>query len=183
MRVCSIVAVCRGNGIGVNNTLPWRLKNEMAYFTRITKTTVDSSKINAVVMGRKTWESIPSKFSPLPGRLNVVLSRSMANVPEKADLLFSSLPSAISSLKENSKIESIFIIGGSQVYDEALKNDLCDRIYITRIDADFECDAFFPEFDQSKFIEIQDEQVPNGIQEENGLNYTFHVYEKKQVVD
>lgn len=183
MRVCAIVAVCRGNGIGINNKLPWRLKNEMAYFTRITQTTIDSSKVNAVIMGRKTWQSIPPKYAPLAGRLNVVLSRSMDNVPEKADLLFSSLPSAIESLKKNCKVENIFIIGGSQIYEEALKNDLCDRVYITRIDGEFECDSFFPELDSSKFYEVTDEHVPSEIQEEKGINYKFHVYERKQLVD
>lgn len=180
MKVCAIVAVCRKNGIGMNNKLPWRLKNEMAYFTRITTTTVDSSKVNAVVMGRKTWQSIPPKFAPLAGRLNVVLSRCLTEVPEKADLLFASLPSAIASLKANSKVESIFIIGGSQIYEEALKSSVCDRVYITRIDSDFQCDSFFPELDQDKFVEVNDDQVPSEIQEENGIHYKFHVYERKQ---
>lgn len=177
MRTNAIVAVCRGNGIGIKNNIPWRLKKEMGYFNRMTTTTVDPSKVNAVVMGRKTWESIPPKFAPLAGRFNVVLSNSLSSVPEKADQLCSSLQSAIASLTQNPKIENIWIIGGSRIYQEAIEKKMCDRVYITRIDADFDCDTFFPEVDFTKFKEVEDEQVPKGVQEENGLQYRFYVYE------
>ena len=69
-----IAATGRGNGIGINNDLPWRLKKEMAYFTRMTTTTVDDRKQNAMIMGRRTWESTPKCERPLPGRISVVLS-------------------------------------------------------------------------------------------------------------
>ena len=69
-----IAATGRGNGIGINNDLPWRLKQEMAYFTRMTTTTVDDRKQNAMIMGRRTWESTPESERPLPGRISVVLS-------------------------------------------------------------------------------------------------------------
>ena len=75
MHLNLIVAACEGLGIGLNGSLPWKLKGEMKYFARMTKTTRDPDKTNAVVMGRKTWESIPEKFRPLSGRLNVVISR------------------------------------------------------------------------------------------------------------
>merc|ERR1719219_3161501 len=69
-----IAATCEGNGIGINNDLPWRLKLEMAYFTRMTTTTVDDRKQNAMIMGRRTWESTPECQRPLPGRISIVLS-------------------------------------------------------------------------------------------------------------
>ena len=75
MKVNLIVAACEGMGIGLNGTLPWRLKEEMKYFSKMTKSVSCSDKRNAVIMGRKTWLSIPEKFRPLPGRLNIVLSR------------------------------------------------------------------------------------------------------------
>ena len=69
-----IAATCEGNGIGINNDLPWRLKQEMAYFTRMTTTTVDERKQNIMIMGRRTWESTPECERPLPGRVSLVLS-------------------------------------------------------------------------------------------------------------
>ena len=76
MKFNLIVAACgKSLGIGLNGELPWRLKSEMKYFAETTSRTIDSNKINAVIMGRKTWESIPLKFRPLKNRLNVVLSR------------------------------------------------------------------------------------------------------------
>lgn len=71
-----VVAATKKLGIGKGGGMPWKLPGDMAYFKDLTTRTADSSKQNAVVMGRKTWESIPPKFRPLPGRVNVVLSRS-----------------------------------------------------------------------------------------------------------
>lgn len=71
-----VVAATRKLGIGKAGTMPWKLPGDMAYFKELTMRTADPAKQNAVVMGRKTWESIPPKFRPLPGRVNVVLSRS-----------------------------------------------------------------------------------------------------------
>ena len=69
-----IAATCEGNGIGKNNDLPWSLKNEMGYFTRMTTTTADPSKQNALIMGRRTWESIPVSERPFQGRVSIVLT-------------------------------------------------------------------------------------------------------------
>merc|ERR1719421_691737 len=72
-----IVATTQKGGIGKDGTLPWKLPEDMAHFKKVT-TAAPEGKMNAVVMGRKTWESIPEKFKPLPGRINVVLSRKAA---------------------------------------------------------------------------------------------------------
>ena len=73
-----VVAATRKLGIGKAGSMPWKLPGDMAYFKEITSRTADPGKQNAVIMGRKTWESIPSKFRPLPGRINVVLTRGAA---------------------------------------------------------------------------------------------------------
>ena len=76
MKFNLIVAACgKSLGIGLNGELPWKLKSEMKYFAETTSKTKDIDKINAVIMGRKTWESIPLKFRPLKNRFNVILSR------------------------------------------------------------------------------------------------------------
>lgn len=77
----AIAAMCRNRGLGSKGTLPWRLKKEMAYFTRITSEAT-AGKRNAVLMGRRTWESIPTKYRPLANRINVVISRTLTEMPE-----------------------------------------------------------------------------------------------------
>lgn len=173
-----ISAVCRSNGIGFKGDLPWRLKKEMAYFTRVTSTTRDINLKNAVIMGRKTWDSIPKKYRPLEGRVNVVLSKTLSMTPNEADYLFPSLEEAVSSLSTVPTIDQLFVIGGSSIYEEALKSSLCSKIYLTRIDADFECDTFFPLFDNKKFQEVQEPSIPSDEQEEKGIRYKFHVYKR-----
>ncbi len=81
-----VVAATRMLGIGKSGSMPWKLPGDMAYFKEITSKTADSSKQNAVIMGRKTWESIPPKFRPLPGRINVVLTRGAAGTENSSAL-------------------------------------------------------------------------------------------------
>ena len=175
-----IAAACENFGIGVNNKLPWRLKNEMNYFTRITSSTQDNSKRNVVIMGKNTWLSIPDKYRPLEGRINFVVSRSIKDKPDKLDGLFKDLQSALEAASSSDKVENIFIIGGEQVYRESLNFPECYKIYLTIIDAKFDCDTFFPKFDEQLFKEIDELGVSKEIQEENGLKYTFHVYERQK---
>lgn len=181
-QVSLIAAACRSNGIGSKGSLPWRLKQEMAFFTRITSETADSGKRNAVIMGRKTWESIPTKYRPLANRVNVILSRNLTDVPLGADFLFPSLQQCLLQLQSNQEIEKIFVIGGQQVYADAIKSHSCQRIYLTRIDADFDCDTFFPDLDPRIYQEVatDGDHVPHGSQEENGIKYQFHVYERTE---
>lgn len=137
-----IVAYDQNRGIGKNNMLPWQLPEDMKRFAKLTKGE-SADKQNAVIMGRKTWESIPEKFRPLPGRINVVLSRQVEyNLPNGV-LHFSSLNDALSAL-ENEQINQIFLIGGSSLYAEGLQHPQCKNIFVTEIKGTFECDTFFP---------------------------------------
>jgi len=177
-----IVAVCQNMGIGYKGELPWRLKNEMKYFSQMTKRTGSHSKKNAVIMGRKTWFSIPQKNRPLPDRINIVLSRTLKEKPDGAHYLCHNISEAIQLLSENSKlgegIETLWAIGGSSVYKEIMKSNLLHRIYLTRIMANYECDTFFPEIDNNDFQMTEDPNVPAEIQEENGIQYKYEIYEK-----
>ncbi|XP_046985171.1 dihydrofolate reductase-like isoform X3 [Schistocerca americana] len=110
----------------------------------MTKSTTDPLKKNAVVMGRKTWESIPEKFRPLPGRLNVVLTRTNRSLGEEV-IVHTSLEDAIKDLHNRQDVETVWVIGGSSVYDEMMKSSYCHRLYITNILKDYNCDTFFPE--------------------------------------
>jgi len=173
-----IVATTQKGGIGKDGTLPWKLPEDMAHFKKIT-TAAPSGKMNAVVMGRKTWESIPDKFKPLAGRINVVLSRKVAEPsfvsPYPADVLTaSSVANALSQLAGRDDVSEIFAIGGETVYKEALDMPACVRIFTTRIAKDIECDAFFPTFDTSLFkVSYVSKSTSR-----DGLAYDFLVYER-----
>ncbi|TBU35296.1 dihydrofolate reductase [Dichomitus squalens] len=162
-RLTLIVAATRNNGIGQNSHLPWRLAKEMAYFKRVT-TNAPEGSMNAVVMGRNTWESIPQKFRPLNKRLNLVISSNTnyqllpadAATPCALVYLHSSLDSALERLSQSEYLEApihrTFIIGGASLYRETLallpSGTFVDRVLLTRILAPaFEdCDVFMPDF-------------------------------------
>lgn len=139
-----VVAADSDWGIGKSNGMPWpRLKSDLKRFKQIT-TECGSGLINAVVMGRKTWNSIGNK--PLPGRLNVVVSRNPDAVP--ADLLgavrVDSLETAVEVCGDSGRYNKIFIMGGGEIYREALKLDILTKIYLTSIVGKYGCDVTIP---------------------------------------
>ncbi|AOY93275.1 diacylglycerol kinase [Cupriavidus sp. USMAA2-4] len=154
-----IVAKARNGVIGRDNALPWRLPEDLAHFKR---TTMGAP----VVMGRKTWDSIGR---PLPGRRNIVVSRNPALQLAGAEVA--------TSLEEAQRLcvgaEQIFLIGGAQLYAEALPS--ADRLVVTEIDADVEGDAHFPAIDRSRWLEVSRETHRS---EANGFDYAFVVYER-----
>merc|ERR1712198_191072 len=175
-----IVAVAQNQGIGKAGELPWRLKEEMKYFSRMTKAKENSSKQNVVLMGRKTWESIPAKFRPLPQRLNVVISSQAKSCPEKFEgsEAVCSFEEAIESVQSREELETVWVIGGSSVYQSALICDLPHRVYLTRVLKDFDCDTFMPKLDDAKFTTVTDPAVSTDIQTEGDIQYNYDIYEK-----
>ena len=152
-----VVASDELGGIGKNQTLPWKLSKEMKHFKSLTADVSKPMTQNAVIMGRKTWESIPEKFRPLPGRLNVVLSAS-GRVYEKSNkenggpgeddaeggakclpegvLARASIEEALETLSTGEYkdiIEKVFVIGGAKVYEEALKSEQCEAVHLTEV--------------------------------------------------
>ncbi|ODN01547.1 Dihydrofolate reductase [Orchesella cincta] len=176
----NLIAACDAKmGIGLKNDLPWRLRNEMAYFNRMTTgssknpgSTSGESKKNVVVMGRKTWDSIPLKFRPLKNRINEV---------NQSDVVWTtSWDETIRKLEEleaKGEIGKIWVTGGSFVYKLALESVHCNRIYLTRLQKDYGCDVFFPDFDTNTFQQVTDPEVPEEEQDEGGIKYNFYVYE------
>ncbi|KAJ6402829.1 hypothetical protein OIU84_014857 [Salix udensis] len=143
-------------GIGKDGRLPWKLPSDLKFFKDLTLTTTDSGKKNAVIMGRKTWESIPLEHRPLPGRLNVVLTRSGSFDIATAEnvVICGSMGSALELLVASPyclSIEKVFVIGGGQILRESLNAPGCDAIHITEIETDFDCDTFIPAIDTSVF--------------------------------
>ncbi|KAK7104160.1 hypothetical protein V1264_018922 [Littorina saxatilis] len=177
-----VVAACNNLGIGFEGRIPWRIKQDLAFFKKITSTTQDPEKQNAVVMGRKTWFSIPAKFRPLPKRINVVLSRELPEAPKGA-LLARNFADPMEMLTTGSlswKVESVFVIGGSSVYEEAMMSDRFPcRLYLTRVFGDFKCDTFIPSPDDHGFQKVPNpDDIPSETLTENDLDFRFEVYEK-----
>ncbi|XP_058984551.1 dihydrofolate reductase-like [Musca domestica] len=144
-----IVAVCENFGIGLKGDLPWRLKSELKYFSSTTKRVRDPTKRNVVIMGRKTYFGVPESKRPLAERLNIVLSTTLKPSDLPSDvLLYPNLESAMNFLETDEnvtkQIETVWIVGGSGVYAEAMASTRCHRLYLTKIHATFECDTFFP---------------------------------------
>uniref|UniRef100_A0A453D8Z4 dihydrofolate reductase n=1 Tax=Aegilops tauschii subsp. strangulata TaxID=200361 RepID=A0A453D8Z4_AEGTS len=151
-----VVAATREMGIGKDGALPWKLPSDLKFFKDLTMATADPSKKNAVIMGRKTWESIPTKFRPLPGRLNVILTRSDSSDYATVENVVTcgSLDSSLELLASapySSTIEKAFLIGGGQVLRELLNASACEAIHLTDIESTIECDTFIPPIDPLVF--------------------------------
>lgn len=142
-----VVAMDLNSGIGKDGRLPWDIPGDLRHFKDITSRPRSVLKKNAVIMGRKTWEALPEKFRPLPGRVNLVLTHNKKiNFPPgvlKADNLDEALM-ILGSSKYRELVETVFVIGGAQVFQEAIKHPRCRKIYLTQILSQFECDTFFP---------------------------------------
>ena len=132
-----IVAMANGRVIGIDNTLPWRLPADLKRFKATTMG-------KPIIMGRKTWDSIGR---PLPGRLNIVISRN-GDYPAEGACVVTSLEAAI-ALAEQEQVDEIMIMGGANIYQQAMP--LVDKMYLTIIDLDIAGDAWFPEYDSSRW--------------------------------
>jgi dihydrofolate reductase len=162
MQVNMIYARAANGVIGSKNALPWHLPEDMAHFKKLTAGW-------PVIMGRKTWDSLPPKFRPLPGRINVVITRQAgweATGAKAAD----SLEKAISL---SCKSEQIWVIGGAQIYAEA--EPYADRIEVTEIAQDFEGDAFAPVLG-TQWLEVARENHVST----TGLKFSFITYNKQK---
>ncbi|XP_077722825.1 dihydrofolate reductase isoform X3 [Canis aureus] len=155
-----IVAVSQNMGIGRNGDLPWPpLRNEFKYFQRMTTNSSVEGKQNLVIMGRKTWFSIPEKNRPLKDRINIVLSRDLKEPPQGAHFLAKSLDDALKLTEQPelvNKVDMVWIVGGSSVYKEAMNKPGHLRLFVTRIMHEFESDTFFPEIDLEKYKLLPD---------------------------
>ncbi|XP_067088000.1 dihydrofolate reductase [Osmerus mordax] len=179
-----IVAVCPDMGIGSNGNLPWhpkRLNNEFKYFQKMTMTPSVEGKQNVVIMGRKTWFSIPERNRPLSNRINIVLSRELKEPPAGAHHLAPDFSSALLLLDTEEmagQVDGVWVIGGSSLYKETMEYSGTTRLFVTRILQQFESDTFLPEINPDKYCLLsQYPGVPEGVQEESGLQYRYEVYQ------
>ncbi len=178
-----VVACDRDRGIGAQNKLPWRLSADMKYFRELTQGDKIEGEENFVIMGRKTWLSIPPKHRPLPHRRNIVLTRDVPSFKSHeaaaGAYVCSSLDEALALAGTRTDLSAegtarCFVIGGAKVYEQALNHPGCDRLYLTQIDAKFDCDVFFPPY-ESTFSLLSESEV----QEENGIPFSFKIYKRR----
>jgi len=161
MRLSIIVAMDDNQLIGKDNALPWHLPADLGYFK---KTTTGKT----VLMGRKTYESIGR---PLPNRRNVVVSRNNNFSAEGCEVV-DSIDAALELAKDD---DEVMVMGGASFYEQMLP--AAQRLYITRIDGEYEGDAHFPEFDQNEFVEtFRESHDPD---EKNPHTYHFTILERK----
>lgn len=166
MKVSLIVAVSDNNVIGKDNDLIWHLPKDMKFFKETTQG-------HFVIMGRKNFESIPHKYRPLPNRTNVVITR-QASYQAEGCIIVNSIEEALVKARESNDTEA-FIIGGGQIYELALKNELVDRIYLTRVHKEYDGDTFFPELSKKWKLIKSEAHLAD---EKHECDYTFEVYEK-----
>lgn len=173
MDIAMILANDDKGWIGKAWKLPWHLPSDMEYFREITSTALSMKKKNAVIMGRKTWESIPEKYRPLPNRDNYILTHDKNY--QAPVTVFHDLDDALRTLQESSEIETLFIIGGSTLYNEAIKRELPTKIYLTKIIWDFDCDTFFNGVPGNYKLEWMSEAIT-----ENNIMFQWLTYERPQ---
>lgn len=157
-----IAAVARNGAIGRDNELLFREPADQRHFR-------DTTLGCPVIMGRKTWDSLPARFRPLPGRRNLVLSRSATFEAEGAEVV-TGLDDALARTADAPRV---FVIGGAQLYALALPR--ADQLVLTEIDADLPGDAFFPAWDRSQFVQTS----RHGAVSAAGLPYAFVVYQRR----
>ncbi len=169
MKFSLIAAIDSKNGIGVKNRLPWSIPEDLDFFNKMTT----GNGRNIVIMGKKTWESLPEKYRPLPRRINFVLTRD-AEYKAKGGIVASSIEDALErSLSHHP--DHVFIIGGANVYEQAIQDHRCDTLYITQVEGEHGCDAFFPKIDESVF----EKAFESKSRTVNGVTYRFAKYIKR----
>lgn len=161
--VSAIVAMSENRVIGKDGGLPWHLPEDLKRFKELTTG-------HAVLMGRTTYDSLPDKFKPLPGRLNIVASRTAkeSDFPKGVKLVrdAKSFVQSFMDGKEDTPTDTLWVIGGAQIYNETLK--FFDEIYLTKIHQQVEGDAYFPEFEE-RYQETSSEKRDG---------FTFFVYHR-----
>ncbi|HEX5805038.1 MAG TPA: dihydrofolate reductase [Macromonas sp.] len=168
MRLNLIYARAANGVIGRDNAMPWHLPEDLAHFKRQTLGC-------PVIMGRRTWDSLPPKFRPLPGRPNLVLTRDPATAAQLALAGAIALPSLEAALEHCRQLADapaeVWVMGGAQIYSQALP--LAQRVVVTEIAQDFEGDAFAPPLGPEWHATAREDQVST-----QGLPFAFVTYER-----
>ncbi len=162
MRVTLVAAIARGGVIGDGSSIPWHIPEDLAFFRDLTMG-------HAVVMGRRTWDSLPERYRPLPGRRNIVITRNAAWAANGAERA-ASLDDALHRV---GGADEAFVIGGAEIFAAALP--ISDRLVLTEIELDVEGAVLFPAWDRHAFTEVSRE----GLVAADGTELAFVTYERR----
>jgi dihydrofolate reductase len=160
--IALVVAVSRNGVIGKAGGLPWHISSDLKLFKALTLG-------KPIIMGRKTWESLPRK--PLPGRVNIVISRQVGFVAEGA-VVVADAKAAISATQ---KAAEVAVIGGGEIYKMFLP--LAQRVYYTEVDLDVEGDTYFPQLADDEWAETRSESYARGLGD--SASFTLRVFDRK----
>ena len=203
IKLNAIAAMCNeNNGIGLNKALPWNISEDHFYYLRVINTLQDKSKLNAVIYGRKTYENLPSEELPGDTCIKFVLSKTKIEKeinPKNDTKIFlcrdwDEIFKILNSNKFKDIIETVYVLGGSIVYEYAMKFDFFDKFYLTRIFKYFECDVmmkpknFLSEFfnkvedrnileEKEKLFRVEYNKIIKD--EKSGVEFIFEIYVKK----
>ena len=170
-----IVAHDQALGIGKNNKLPWHIKGDLKFFQSTTCALPQGAeKQNAVIMGRKTWQSLPEAYRPLRGRINVVLTNNDSLFLPQGVLRNNDLKAALNRAAEIGCLK-IFVIGGAAIYKQAFYMEVFRTLYITEVEGMYDCDTFLSDYrDQFELVESSSLNV------EDNYRYWFKTYKRKK---
>ena len=169
MRIIGISCINYNRAIGKNNKLLYNIKSDLDFFKKITILTENPGKYNAVIMGSKTYLSIPEKFRPLKKRINIVISKNNYEIiKDKDNCVFSSIDDGIHFIYSNPKIENLYVIGGQSIYNYFYEKNLYNEILINEVQSPKNDigDAFFPEINKEQYMKFSD-----GVVIDNGYKY------------
>jgi dihydrofolate reductase len=164
MIISLIVAVDNKSGIGIEGRLPWKISSDLKRFKNLTMG-------HHLIMGRKTWESIGRA---LPGRTNIIVSKTLPKAPENT-ILHTSLQDGLAFAEQNDAKE-VFIIGGGQIFTQALP--IADRIYLSKVHTDLPADVYFPPIDWEEWNVITTQEIPES--EKDQYAHTFMILERRR---
>lgn len=188
MNFAIIAALDVQRGIGRNNDLAWHLSADLKHFKEVTNGGI-------VIMGRKTWESLPEAFRPLKNRSNIVISRSDLDLPEGV-FLAHSLDEALklaeshglqpdagvkpgASVRPDGGVKQAFVIGGATLYAEAILHPACTELYLTHVEGSFDCDVFFPEYDRLFALSAREPEKVETPADWKPISFYFAHYSRK----
>lgn len=164
-----IVAICKNNGIGYNNKIPWYIKEDLKLFSKLTR----GNNNNAIIMGRNTFESLPNKF--LPKRDNLILSSSIIIDEKREDNIIKTFDNidAIINFCNKKKYEQVWVIGGQLIYETFIKKNIINNLFITKINNEYICDKYFY-YDEKEWKLVSSEKIDN----KEKLDIKLFIYEK-----
>jgi len=162
-RIAFVVAMDDNRLIGRDNALPWRLPDDMHWFR-------DNTMGKPCIMGRKTYESLPKRFRPLPGRLNIIVTRNL-NYEAPGAIVVHNMEDALAAAGD---VDEVAVIGGAALFAHFMS--IVDRLYLTKVHRTLDGDVYFPEFEPETWREVYSEYHP--IDERHDLPFTWQILER-----